>query len=370
MASLKVFHVINGLWPGGAQIMLLRLCEEFGRLDVQNEVFSLTKADTIKPQLEAIGVRCHQGNIFDLRRAMLESSPNVVQGWMYHSNLAIACATAFTSLSRKQFWSVHHSIEDINHEKFTSRIVIRILGLMSKLPRKTVYVSEVSKHQHIELGFCSDNSVQVPNGYDLELFKKEPVLREAFRNELDKPDCRLLIGILGRFHTLKDHKMFLDAAAIFSTKHSNCGFIIAGRDTNNNHITDWISERRLSDKVTVLGDRRDVASILNGIDILASSSFSEAFPIVIGEAMSCETICCATKVGDTELLIGEKDLVSPPRDAVALSENWWKVANLSPGAKEDLGKRLRERIKSKFSLSVSAEKYLALYHVNKNSSNM
>ena len=86
--------------------------------------------------------------------------------------------------------------------------------------------------------------------------------------------------------------------------------------------------------------------------------------------MSCETICCATKVGDTELLIGEQGLVSPPRDPVALSENWWKVANLSPEAKENLGRKLRERIKNKFSLSVIAEKYLALYDVSENSSSI
>jgi len=344
--------------------MLLRLCEELGRHNVQNEVFSMTKADTIVPQLEAVGVRCHQGNIFDLRRKLIRSSPDVVQGWMYHSNLAIACATAFTTLSKKQCWSVHHSIEDMSNEKFASRMVIRILSLISKLPKKTIYVSQVSKHQHIKLGFHAGNSVQIPNGYDLELFKKEPTLRETFRNELAIPDSRFLIGILGRFHSVKDHKMFLDAAALFSTKHSDCGFIIAGRNTINNQITDWINERGLSEKATVLGDRRDVAAVLNGLDILATSSVSEAFPIVIGEAMACETICCATKVGDTELLIGEGDLISPPSDPVALSENWWKVANLSQEAKEDLGKKMRERIRDKFSLSVIAEKYLALYEAN------
>lgn len=364
MANFKVFHVINGLWPGGAQIMLLRLCEEFARHEVQSEVFSLTKADTIKPQLEAIGVKCHQGNILDLRRVLKESSPDVVQGWMYHSNLAIAGATVFSGLFKRQFWSVHHSIEDMSLEKFTSQIVIRLLSLISKLPKKTVYVSEVSKHQHTKLGFCKDNAVQISNGYDLELFKKDASLRETFRNELEISDSSFLIGILGRFHFLKDHKMFLDAAALFASKHDNCGFIIAGRDTTNTQITDWITERGLSDRVMVLGDRRDVSAILNGIDILATSSISEAFPIVIGEAMACETVCCSTHVGDTEILIGERDLLSLPGDPVALFESWWRVANLSSKAREDLGKKLRTRIREKFSLSIIAEKYLSLYEVN------
>lgn len=365
MENLKVLHVINGLWPGGAQVMLLRLCEEFVRRDVKNEVFSLTKNDTIKPQLEALGVKCHQGNILDLRRHILKSSPGVIQGWMYHSDLAISCATIFSKHSKNLFWSVHHSIDDILKEKFTSRVVISFLKVISKQPKKTVYVSRTSKKQHEALGYSAGNSVLIPNGYDLDLFKKDPLLRRSFRKELGIPDNQFIVGVLARFHIMKDHEAFLDAAALFSSKHDNCGFVIAGRGTDNNQITNWIIEKGLSGKVYVLGDRRDVPSILNGIDILATSSrFGEAFPIVIGEAMSCETICCATKVGDIDWLIGEDTLISPPGDAVALCENWWNAANLATEVREKLGKKLRERISDNFSLSVIAQKYLALYEVN------
>ena len=156
---------------------------------------------------------------------------------MYHSDLAISIATMFSKHSKNIFWSVHHSIDDISKEKFTSRVVIRFLKLISKQPRNTVYVSRISKQQHEALGYSTSNSVLIPNGYDLELFKKDASLRARFRNEFGIPDDQFVVGNLARFHIMKDHEAFLDAAALFSSKHSNCGFIIAGRGTDNEPVS-------------------------------------------------------------------------------------------------------------------------------------
>ena len=184
--------------------MLLRLCEELARHDVENEVFSLSKNDTIKPQLEHLGVKCYSGNLIKLRQHIVNYSPNVVQGWMYHSNFAIYLATLLMRSQRKNcFWSIHHTIDDMSREKFTTRTVIRILGAISNHPNKTVYVSQVSMQQHEALGYNSSNSVLIPNGYDLQRFRKDNSLRHEFRKELNLPDDLFLVGILGRFHPMK-----------------------------------------------------------------------------------------------------------------------------------------------------------------------
>ena len=345
--------------------MLLRLCEELSHHDVQNEVFSLSKNDTIKPQLEALGIKCHFGSPFKLRQLVHSSSPDTIQGWMYHSNLAVTLATLFSSYSKKSYWSIHHTIDDISREKVTTRAVIRMLGLTSKRPVKTVYVSQVSKQQHEALGYTSSNSVLIPNGYDLQKFRKDNVLRGRFRTEFNIADEQFVVGILGRFHPMKDHGTFLDAARLIASKHKNCRFIIAGRGTDCQKMFEWVEDRGLSEIVHVLGDRRDVATILNGLDTLVtSSSYGEAFPIVIGEAMSCETVCCSTDVGDSKWLIGDEGLISLPDDPDALSENLLNVAKLSRDDREQLGRKLRSRIEEKFSLTDVADKYLAIYNNN------
>lgn len=55
-------------------------------------------------------------------------------------------------------------------------------------------------------------------------------------------------------------------------------------------------------------------TVLNSIDVLCSSSYSEGFPNVIGEAMACGKPCVVTDVGDSARIVGESGIAVPPGD--------------------------------------------------------
>ena len=63
----------------------------------------------------------------------------------------------------------------------------------------------------------------------------------------------------------------------------------------------------------LLGMRDDVARLFSGIDIATTASRSEAFPIVVGEAMACGTPCVVTDVGDSALIVEEVALDGLPK---------------------------------------------------------
>ena len=81
-----------------------------------------------------------------------------------------------------------------------------------------------------------------------------------------------------------------------------------GKDlTNKNHkIVQLIDEYSLRENILLLGEREEINELMCFIDChVLSSSYGEAFPNVIAEAMACSTPCIATNVGDSKNIIGK-----------------------------------------------------------------
>jgi glycosyltransferase involved in cell wall biosynthesis len=98
------------------------------------------------------------------------------------------------------------------------------------------------------------------------------------------------------------------------------------------------------------------------LDILCvGSQWGEAFPNVIGEAMSTGVICVSTDVGDSRHIIGNTGIVASFNDEDGLL-NALKDAMFIP--KEDrinLGKDARRRIINLYSIELMTARFIDLY---------
>jgi glycosyltransferase involved in cell wall biosynthesis len=117
----------------------------------------------------------------------------------------------------------------------------------------------------------------------------------------------------------------------------------------------------MSEKVFLLGERRDVHRITAALDIAACSSISEGFPNVIGEAMSCGVPCVVTDVGDSAWLVGDFGIVVQPCNHEALCEAGLKLLELGSAKRRSLGEKARKRIEDHFSIQMIVKKYEQLY---------
>ena len=97
-----------------------------------------------------------------------------------------------------------------------------------------------------------------------------------------------------------------------------------------------------------------------GFDVLCLTSAAEAFPNVIGEAMSCCVPCVGTAVGDVAELIGDSGEVVPPGDPAAVAAAADRLMALELGARRALGERARQRIIERFSIGEVARRYADL----------
>jgi glycosyltransferase involved in cell wall biosynthesis len=282
---------------------------------------------------------------------------------MDHSNLIGGLAARFASPA-PVLWGIHHS----NHvRELTKRTTLLTLGacafLSKRIPAKIVYCSEHSRKLYEQRGFAADKSVTIPNGFDTARFRPDSDARLSVRNELRLDPSTPLIGLAARYDPFKDHANFLRAAAVVSKTHPHAHFLLCGArvDPNNQQLTSLIESSGLANRCHLLGPRRDVPRLFAALDVAASSSISEAFPLAVGEAMACGVPCAATDVGDSALIIGETGKVVPAQNSDALAKAFEELLSLTAEARTSLGRCARRRVCELFDLDAVTARYHELH---------
>jgi glycosyltransferase involved in cell wall biosynthesis len=283
---------------------------------------------------------------------------------MYHGNLAASLVQCLSFQSIPVLWSVRQTVYSLNDEKARTAALIRLSAILSRRAIRIVYASRVSADQHEALGFSPDRTTIIPNGFDCEQFKPSPRAGPALRRQLDVGENAILIGLISRFHPMKDHATFLRAARMISQQNPTVCFVLAGQgvDWANPVITDLIERLELGGRVHLLGERQDIPELTAGLDIATNSSaFAESFPNVIGEAMACGVPCVVTDVGHSAAIVGDSGFVVPPRNPAALAAAWTRLVDVGRAGRAKLGADAQQRIAQSFSLARVVRQYAALY---------
>lgn len=115
--------------------------------------------------------------------------------------------------------------------------------------------SVTSTEQHERIGFSKKKRVIIPNGFNTDQFTPSEEERKKGRHELQVSQEALLVGLIGRYHPMKDHENFLESARILLdqvTYHDDVHFVLVGRDVNksNNELMHSIQKLHLKEIYT------------------------------------------------------------------------------------------------------------------------
>ena len=371
---MKIVYIITDLSIGGAQMMLYQLLSKMSRERFTPVVVSLMDHGTVGDRIQALGIPVYAigmntgtpalSAIQRLIRLVRQLNPDIVQGWMYHANLAAQVAGRFCEQKMSIVWCIQCSIYSLAFEKKLTAAIIRLCAYLSKLDTNVVHVSKISKIQHEALGYSKSNSCVIPNGVDTLLFAPSIEARVTVRAELGLPEQACLIGLMARYHAMKDQANFLKAAALVLKEHPDVHFILAGQgiDRENQALYDLIRELGIHEQTHLLGERTDMPRLTAALDIASlSSSYGEGFPLAVGEAMSCGVPCVVTDIGDSAWMVGDTGRIVPPQNPEALANAWKELINLGAEGRSALGQAARNRAIAHFSLDSVVAQYEALY---------
>ncbi|MFC3883538.1 glycosyltransferase family 4 protein [Bacillus songklensis] len=370
---MKILHVITCLDVGGAEMMLYKLLKHTDHTKFESFVVSLTDKGSIGEKIEHLGIPVYTlglkpgemepGSLWKLYRYVRQVNPDLIQGWMYHANFVSQAVAGLMFPKKPVLWNIRQSLDHIAQEKKMTRALIKLSAKMSFLPKRIINNSLTSAKQHEQIGYRNDKRVIIPNGFDTDLFAPSEKAGTNLRSEQGITDDHLLIGLIGRYHPQKDHTTFLKAAALLIEEVPNVRFILAGRevDSGNLCLMKEVEALSLDNYVRLLGERQDIPEITAALDIAVSSSKTEGFPNVIGEAMSCGVPCVVTEAGDTPWLIGDTGLIVPPGNPLRLARALKELIECGQEGRKKLGFAARQRIVQHFSIARIVTQYEELY---------
>ena len=371
--AARILHVITGLDVGGAETSLQKLLATLDRSRFEPSVVSLKGHGTMAKKIARLDVPVYSARIHEpgarlaglreLFRTVGPWAPDLIQGWMYHGNLA---ALAFARLAPGRppaIWNVRHSIDRLKDEKTSTRWVIRAGSLFSRRARRIIYNSHISSQQHERLGYSQHGTIVIPNGFDTDCFKPSAEHRRHIRETLGISADAFVAGIVARYHPMKDHPVFIEAAKQVRAAHLDTIFLLAGSGvTRENSELGKAATLALGSSVRLLGERDDMPALMAALDVLVSASaYGEGFPNVVGEAMASGVPCVVTDVGDSAMLVGDRGFVTQPRDVNALAMSVSKLIAIGSDARRELGLRARAHIVNHLSLGSVTMQYAALY---------
>lgn len=372
---MRVLHVITGLGVGGAERMLLKLLRAQALSGIEQQVVAMLPGGAMVEPMRAAGAPIDELNFLGglpvmggaARLALLarRCKPDLVQGWMYHGNLGAALARAALRRRVPLVWGIRQSLPSLQGENAFARVGIRLNKTLSGLPDRLLFNSQASLQQHREFGFDMRHAQYLPNGFDTAGFAPDAQARARWRTAWSADDGTVVFGMLARYHPAKDHAGFVQAARRVFEARGQARFIMAGTgvDGGNGALLHAIVDAGLREHVHLLGEQRDVASVLSGLDVyVSSSSRIEAFSNSVGEAMSCALPCVVTKVGDSPKVVGDTGRVVPPLDPVALADAMVAMVDIGAPGRAALGERARRRVVSDFDIEAVAQSYGDLYH--------
>jgi glycosyltransferase involved in cell wall biosynthesis len=302
-------------------------------------------------------------SIQKLRRLVRELQPDVIQGWMYHGNLAASVARWLAPGQPAVAWNVRHTLYELREEKVLTRQVIRANRWLSRRPEAILYNSQVSRRLHVQFGFSDSRGKVIPNGFDTDEWSPNAEAGAEVRKSYGLSEDNVVIGHVARYHPMKDHVSFLQAAVRMASEMPNAFFLLVGRavDLDDGPLA-GIVPTNVRDRFVVVGECLDVARLMQAMDVFCmSSAWGDAFPNVLGEAMACGVPCVTTDVGDAANIVGDTGAVVPPGDTDALYEALRTVAAKSKVERNKLGAAARRRVQEEYSLPSVVEEYRQTY---------
>lgn len=253
--------------------------------------------------------------------------------------------SAFAAFARRRalLWHLHDILDSDHFGRMQIRLVVKLANLAADA---VVVPSAAAEAAFVAAGGRADLVRVVHNGVDL------PVVAQATpRAELGLPGGPLL-GVFSRIARWKGQHVAVAATALLPGVHLLLvGGPQFGEDSYLAELREQVAMLGIADRVTMMGHREDVATLMRAVDVCVHPSVSaEPFGLTVVEAMACGLPVVAARNGAIPEIIddGSDGLLVEPGEPEALADALRGLLADAVTARR-LGDRARQTARERFS---------------------
>lgn len=355
---MKICFLIRSLYSGGAERQLVVLSKGLVRQGHNVAIVVFYSGGELEEELEGAGVRIRSLHkrgrwdllpfIFRLSRVMRDENPDVLHPYLTDSNVISVVLKPFFKRV-KIVWAVRSSAMDLRQYNWLAGLSFKASCWLSRFADAIIMNSRAGGTYHVAMGYPKEKSIVIPNGIDPQRFRPDIEARVRVRSEWGVKEQQRLVGLVARLDPMKDHRNFLNAAALLMQKGKQLRFVCVGGGPAKYRasLQEFAKTLGVVEYIRWVDTLADVSASYNALDLLVSSSaYGEGFSNVIGEAMACGVPCVVTDVGDSAWLVGDMGEVVPPKNSPALANAIQRMLD----QKSHEPTRIRQRVESHFSV--------------------
>jgi glycosyltransferase involved in cell wall biosynthesis len=131
-----------------------------------------------------------------------------------------------------------------------------------------------------------DKTHFVPNAVDMNKYGFDASVRQAKREALDLSADDCVLGMISRFHPVKNHLFALDVLANLKARGCKAKLLFVGDGELRSAIEEKITVLNLKNDVVLAGLVTDVPNYLQSMDVVLMPSFHEGLPVSLVEAQA------------------------------------------------------------------------------------
>ena len=298
--------------------------------------------------------------LIGIRKTLRSFSPDILQANTVRAGIVATISTIGTGLPI--IWHAHDILP--SHPVTT---LIRLLAHSSRRIR-IVACSRAAAYTLRPFTTRGTPVTVIHNGIDVARFRRNPDTRIVKRKELGIGMESFVIGIVGQVTPRKGQLGLIRAFADLRSAVPDAVLLIVGAPLfNKDHdyletLEGEVSALQFEQNIRFLGQRSDIAALMQALDLFVLNSDVEPFALVLIEAMTSGTACIATDCGGPAEIIhhGVDGEIVAVGDHQALVRAMTRLAR-NPSLREQYGNAASRNVTQKFSKNQYIAEWCSLY---------